>query len=59
MSQPASGYVMEVAGKVITPVARNFARFAEPSAVGSFALVLDRLIAFTGRRPAAVPAAAN
>nr|WP_232021979.1 TIGR03086 family metal-binding protein [Mycobacterium basiliense] len=44
-------YVMGVAGKVITPATRNSAGFAQPAAVGSVAPILDRLIAFTGRRP--------
>ncbi|CKN19792.1 transcriptional regulator [Mycobacterium tuberculosis] len=48
-----SEYVLAVAGKVITPATRNSAGFAAPAAVGSFAPVLDRLIAFTGRQPTA------
>jgi uncharacterized protein (TIGR03086 family) len=59
VSEPVSDYVLEVAGKVITPAARNYAGFAEPVAIGSFAPVLDRLIAFTGRRPTAVQASAK
>lgn len=59
VSEPVSDYVLDVAGKVITPSARNYAGFAEPVAIGSFAPVLDRLIAFTGRRPTAVHASAN
>lgn len=59
VSELVTEYVREVAGKVITPAARNYAGFAEPVAIGSIAPVLDRLIAFTGRRPAAIPAAAN
>lgn len=52
-SEPVSEYVLAVAGKVITPATRNSAGFAAPPAVGSFAPVLDRLIAFTGRQPTA------
>lgn len=52
-SEPVSEYVLAVAGKVITPATRNSAGFAAPAAVGSFAPVLDRLIAFTGRQPTA------
>jgi uncharacterized protein (TIGR03086 family) len=58
VSEAVSDYVLEVAGKVITPATRNNAGFAQPAAVGSFAPVLDRLIAFTGRRPTA-PASAK
>ncbi|BBX98284.1 hypothetical protein MLAC_35780 [Mycobacterium lacus] len=59
VSEPVSEYVLGVAGRVITPAARNNTGFAEPTAVGSFAPVLDRLIAFTGRRPTAAHASAN
>ena len=59
VSEPVSEYVLGVAGRVITPAARGYAGFAEPMAVGSFAPVLDRLIAFTGRRPAVAHASAN
>lgn len=52
VSEPVTEYVLGVAGKVITPEARNSAGFAAPAAIGSFAPVLDRLIAFTGRQPA-------
>jgi hypothetical protein len=59
VSRPVSEYVLGVAGKVITPEARNYAGFAEPAAVGSFAPDLDRLIAFTGSRPTVSHASAN
>ncbi|SON58938.1 hypothetical protein MSIMFI_00419 [Mycobacterium simulans] len=59
VSEPVSEYVLGVAGKVITPAARSYAGFAEPVAVGSFAPVLDRLIAFTGRGPTGISAATN
>jgi uncharacterized protein (TIGR03086 family) len=59
VSEPVSDYVLEVAGKVITPAARNYAGFAEPVAIGSCAPVLDRLIACTGRRPTAIHASAK
>ncbi len=58
VSEAVSEYVLGVAGKVITPAARNYAGFAAPAAIGSFAPVLDRLIAFTGRRPG-IPASAD
>jgi len=51
VSKPVSEFVLAVAGKVITAAARNHAGFAEPTAIGAFAPVLDRLIAFTGRQP--------
>ncbi|WP_247649570.1 TIGR03086 family metal-binding protein [Mycobacterium ulcerans] len=51
VSDTVTEYVLTVAGKVITPAARNSAGFAAPVAVGAFAPVLDRLIAFTGHRP--------
>jgi hypothetical protein len=59
VSEPVSEYVLSVAGKVITPAARGYAGFAEPVAAGADAAILDRLIAFTGRRPAAIHACAN
>jgi uncharacterized protein (TIGR03086 family) len=46
-------YVLGLAKKVITPEGRARVGFADPVAVPDDAPVLDRLIAFTGRDPAA------
>jgi len=56
VSEPVCEYVVGLAGVIITPQARGYAGFADPVTVGSDASALDRLIAFTGRQPAAVPA---
>ena len=58
VSEPLTEYVLGVAGKVVTPVARGYAGFADPVATGPDAGMLDRLIASTGRQPA-VHASAN
>jgi uncharacterized protein (TIGR03086 family) len=46
-------YVLRLARKNITPQGRATVGFDEPVAVADDAPVLDRLIAFTGRQPAA------
>ena len=58
VSEPLTEYVLGVAGKVVTPVARGYVGFADPVATRPDAGMLDRLIAFTGRQPA-VHASAN
>ncbi|HZU47329.1 MAG TPA: TIGR03086 family metal-binding protein [Mycobacterium sp.] len=45
-------YVLELAHKIITPQGRSKVGFDEPVEVPGDASPLDRLIAFTGRRPA-------
>jgi uncharacterized protein (TIGR03086 family) len=49
-------YVLGLANKVISPQARATVGFADPVAVPDDAPALDRLIAFTGRDPAAARA---
>ena len=44
-----SGYVLELAGQIITPAGRARGLFADPAQAGPDAGLLDRLIAFTGR----------
>jgi uncharacterized protein (TIGR03086 family) len=44
-------YVMSLAQRVITPASRGSAGFDEPVEVPESASALDRLVAFTGRRP--------
>lgn len=53
-SEPVCEYVLQLAARVITPEARGFAGFDDPVDTGTDAAALDRLIAFTGRQPAAV-----
>jgi uncharacterized protein (TIGR03086 family) len=59
VSEPVAEYVLELAGKVITPEARGFAGFADLVETAPDASVLDRLIAFTGRQPAVAQTSAN
>ncbi|KRE25745.1 ArsR family transcriptional regulator [Mycobacterium sp. Soil538] len=54
VAEPVAAYVLDGAEKLITPEARGFAGFADPVEPGPDASALDRLIAFTGRRPAGV-----
>lgn len=56
VSEPVSEYVLGLAGKIITPQARGYAGFADAVTVEPDATAVDRLIAFTGRQPAAVHA---
>ena len=49
VSETESESVVGVVGKVVTPVARGYAGFADPVATGTDAGMLDRLIASTGR----------
>ena len=44
-----SGYVLDLAGQIITPAGRARGLFADPVEAGPDAGLLDRLIAFTGR----------
>ena len=53
VSEPVSEYALELAGKIITPRARGYAGFAEEVSVGPDTGAFERLIAFTGRQPAA------
>lgn len=53
VSEPIGHYVLELAGKAITPQARGLRGFDEAVDAGSGAAVLDQLVAFTGRQPAA------
>jgi uncharacterized protein (TIGR03086 family) len=46
-----SDYVMGLAGHIITPEGRENAGFDDPIEVGDDAGSLERLLAFTGRRP--------
>jgi len=50
--EPLSEYVLGLAHKVIRPELRGTAGFDDPVAVPAHASALDRLIAFTGRKPA-------
>jgi uncharacterized protein (TIGR03086 family) len=59
VSEPVADYVLQLAGKVVTPEARGFAGFAESVETAADAAVLDRLIAFTGRQPAVVQTSPN
>lgn len=54
VSEPLAAYVLDGAEKLITPPARGYAGFADPVEAGAGAPALDRLVAFTGRRPARV-----
>jgi uncharacterized protein (TIGR03086 family) len=56
VAEPLAGYTLGLAKKVITPEGRATAGFADPVAVPDGAPALDRLIAFTGRDPAAARA---
>jgi uncharacterized protein (TIGR03086 family) len=53
VAEPLAEYVLGLANKVITPQGRATVGFADPVAVNEDAPALDRLIAFTGRDPAA------
>ena len=53
VAEPLAGYVLGLANIVITPQGRATVGFADPVAVNEDAPALDRLIAFTGRDPAA------
>lgn len=57
VSDEVSEYVLGIADRVITPAARGYAGFADPVDPAPDAAALDRLIAFTGRRPAFVASA--
>jgi uncharacterized protein (TIGR03086 family) len=59
VSEPVADYVLELAGKVITPETRGYAGFADVVETAPDSAVLDRLIAFTGRQPAVVQTSAN
>lgn len=51
--QPLAGYVLDLAHKTIRPEFRGSAGFADPVEVPDDAGALERLVAFTGRDPAA------
>ena len=53
VAESLADYVLGLAHKVITPQGRATAGFDDPVAVPDDASALDRLIAFTGRDPAA------
>jgi len=53
VTEPLAGYVLGLANRVINPQTRATVGFADPVAVNEDAPALDRLIAFTGRHPAA------
>jgi uncharacterized protein (TIGR03086 family) len=53
VAESLADYVLGLAKNVITPETRASAGFADPVAVSDDAPALDRLIAFTGRDPAA------
>ncbi|MCH9700438.1 MAG: TIGR03086 family protein [Actinomycetia bacterium] len=59
VSEPVCDYVLELAGKAITPKARSFAGFADAVDAAPGAAVLDRLVAFTGRQPTTTLASAG
>ena len=50
-SDSLSAYVFGLARTIITPEARENGGFDDPVDVGADAGVLERLIAYTGRRP--------
>jgi uncharacterized protein (TIGR03086 family) len=52
VADPLAEYVLELAQKIITPQGRSKVGFDEPVDVPADAGPLERLIAFTGRRPA-------
>ncbi len=54
VAESLADYVLGLAKNVITPEGRATVGFADPVAVADDAPALDRLIAFTGRDPAAV-----
>lgn len=56
VTESLADYVLGLAKKVITPQGRATVGFDDPVAVPDDALTLDRLIAFTGRDPAAAKA---
>jgi uncharacterized protein (TIGR03086 family) len=56
VAESLAEYVLRLAKKVITPDGRATVGFADPVAVPDDASALDRLIAFTGRDPAAARA---
>jgi uncharacterized protein (TIGR03086 family) len=56
VAESLADYVLGLAKKVITPQGRATVGFADPVAVPDDASALDRLIAFTGRDPAAARA---
>jgi uncharacterized protein (TIGR03086 family) len=53
VAEPLADYVLGLAHKVITPQGRATVGFDDPVAVSDDAPAIDRLIAFTGRDPAA------
>jgi uncharacterized protein (TIGR03086 family) len=53
VAESLADYVLGLAHKVITPEGRAAIGFADPVAVPDDASALDRLVAFTGRDPAA------
>jgi len=56
VAESLADYVLGIAKKVITPQGRATVGFDDPVAVPDDASALDRLIAFTGRNPAAARA---
>jgi uncharacterized protein (TIGR03086 family) len=50
--EPLSDYVLGLATKIITPQGRNTVGFDDAIPMPDGARVLDRLVAFTGRKPA-------
>lgn len=57
--EPVCDYVLELAHKIITPQARGYAGFADAVSTGAGVGALERLVAFTGRQPAAVQTSVN
>jgi hypothetical protein len=51
VSDEVAGHVLGVARQIITPGARSGGSFADPVTPDPDAGLLDRLIAFTGRKP--------
>jgi uncharacterized protein (TIGR03086 family) len=56
VAESLADYTLGLAKKVINPQTRATVGFADPVVVPDAASALDRLIAFTGRDPAAAPA---
>jgi uncharacterized protein (TIGR03086 family) len=54
VAESLAEYVLGLANKAITPQGRATVGFADPIAIADGASVLDQLIAFTGRNPAAL-----
>jgi uncharacterized protein (TIGR03086 family) len=53
VSDSLANYVLEIAKKIITPERRANGEFGDPVEVDEHAPAIDRLVAFTGRDPAA------